>query len=108
MEAFLLNHIATIAGVLLGICYIPQIVKTYKTKNVDGMSVSFWAILNLALICLVINSIVVFQVTGAWGYMVTEIFNEGLAFVMLLMVIKYRKKETKVDNCCDIKIEEVK
>lgn len=88
---FLLNLLPTIAGVLLGICYIPQIIKTYKTKDVSSMSLSFWIILNFALSFLVVNSVVVFKTSGVWGYMVTEIFNEGLAFVMLAMVIKYRK-----------------
>lgn len=92
MENFLLNLLPSIAGILLGICYLPQIRQTLKTKNVDGMNLSFWIILNLALTCLLINSIVVFVKFGAWGYMVTEIFNVGLAFVMLMLVSKYRKK----------------
>lgn len=96
MENFLLNLLPSIAGILLGICYIPQIIKTYKTKNVEGMSVSFWAILNVALLCLVANAFVVYQKTHVWGYLVTECFNEGLALVMLIMVIKYRKKKSKV------------
>jgi uncharacterized protein with PQ loop repeat len=96
MENFLLNLLPSIAGILLGFCYIPQILKTYRTKNVEGMSVAFWAILNVALSFLLVNSIVVFQTSGVWGYMVTEIFNEGLAFVMLLMVIKYQDKSVKI------------
>jgi uncharacterized protein with PQ loop repeat len=93
MENFLLNHIATIATFFLTICYIPQIIYTYKTKDVTGIKLSFWVYLNIALTCLLINSIVMFVKFGTWGYMVTEILNEGLAFVMLLMVIKYRKKK---------------
>jgi len=93
LQEFLLNHIASIAGIILGICYLPQIYTTYKTKNVEGMALSFWVLLNIALSCLVVNSIVVYQLTGAWGYMVTEFFNEGLALVMLIMVAKYRKKK---------------
>lgn len=95
MTNFLLNLLPSIAGIFLGICYIPQIVKTVKTKNVEGMSVQFWIILNIALTMLVINSLVVFKTSGVWGYAVTECFNEGLAFVMLLLVLKYRKKAAK-------------
>jgi uncharacterized protein with PQ loop repeat len=98
MEHFLLNLLPTIAGVLLGICYIPQIIRTIKTKNVEGISLSFWIILNFALTFLVINAYVVWKVSGAWGYLVTEIFNEGLAFVMLILVFKYRKKNKKILN----------
>jgi uncharacterized protein with PQ loop repeat len=92
MQNFLLNLLPSIAGILLGICYLPQIAKTFKSKDVTGMSLAFWIILNLALSCLVVNAVIVFKTSGVWGYMVTEIFNEGLAFVMLLMVLKYRKK----------------
>lgn len=66
---------------------------TYKTKNVEGMSLAFWIILNFALSFLVINAIVVYITSGVWGYLLTEIFNEGLAFVTLMMVLKYRKKK---------------
>lgn len=92
MTNFLLNLLPSLAGIVLGICYVPQIIKTYKTKDVSSMSLSFWVLLNIALTFLVINSVVVFIHFGTWGYMVTELFNEGLAAVMLAMVIKYRKK----------------
>lgn len=95
MENFLINLLPSIAGILLGICYIPQIKKTYQIKNVEGMSLAFWSVLNVALTFLVINSIVVFLTTGYWGYMVTEFFNEGLALIMLILVLKYRKKGNK-------------
>lgn len=94
MMNFLVNLLPSIAGIILGICYIPQIKTTYLTKNVEGMSLAFWILLNVALTMLFINAIVVFINSGytVWGYMATELFNEGLAFVMLLMVIRYRKK----------------
>jgi uncharacterized protein with PQ loop repeat len=93
MIQFLLNILPTIAGILLGVCYIPQIMKTYKTKDVSSMSLSFWIILNCALLCLVVNAEVVFLTKGVWGLIATEVFNEGLALVMLIMVLKYRKKK---------------
>lgn len=94
MHNFLLNLLPTIAGILLGVCYVPQIVKTYKTKDVSSMSLAFWIILNCALSFLVINAIEVFITKGVWGLIATETFNEGLALVMLIMVITYRKNKT--------------
>lgn len=91
MLNFLLNFLPTVAGILLGICYIPQIMTTVKTKNVEGISLPFWIILNFALSFLVVNAVVVFLTSGVWGYMLTETFNEGLALVMLILVVKYRK-----------------
>lgn len=95
MEQVLLNLVPTIATVFLVIAYVPQVVQTFKTKNVEGINLSFWVLINIALTLMLINATKVFLMTGAWGYMVAEIFNEGLAFVMLVMVIKYSKKKEK-------------
>lgn len=91
MDSFLLNILPSIATVFLVAAYIPQVVHTYKTKDVSGVSLTFWILMNVALTCLLINSIVIFIQFGTYGYMVAEIFNEGLALVMLIMVLKYRK-----------------
>jgi uncharacterized protein with PQ loop repeat len=90
--AFLLNSLATVAGIVLAFCYIPQIKQTLKTKDVTGISLNFWIILCVALFLLTVNAGAVFFMTGVWGYLVTELFNLGLALVMLFLVIKYRKK----------------
>lgn len=92
MLNFLLNLLPTVAGILLGICYIPQIVKTFKTKDVKSISLPFWSILNVALLLMVVNAIVVFMTSGVWGYLVVEAFNMGLSFVMLILVLRYRNK----------------
>ncbi|MGM0846866.1 MAG: PQ-loop domain-containing transporter [Bacillota bacterium] len=91
----LLNVIPIIATVFLIICYLPQLFKTYQTKNVDDISFSFFLMLNIALTLLLINSILLFTQNGNFGYVVTYLFNEGLAFVMLMFIIKYRKKAAK-------------
>lgn len=92
MESVLLNLVPSIAGIVLAFCYIPQIMTTLKTKNVEGMDIRFWIILNIALLLLVINAVTIFVVHGTWGYMLTELFNLGLALVMMTLVLKYRKK----------------
>lgn len=92
MSGFLLDIIPSIATVFLVAAYIPQVIKTFRTKDVTGVSLPFWLLINVALSLLLINAITIYVKFGTWGYMVTEIFNEGLAFVMLVMVLKYRKK----------------
>jgi uncharacterized protein with PQ loop repeat len=92
MDKFLLDLLPMAATFFLTLCYVPQIIRTYKTKDVSSMSLSFWVMLNIALSFLLVNATVIYLKFGTWGYMVTEILNEGLAFVMLIMVIKYRKK----------------
>src|SRR5690625_4102197 len=87
----LLDYITIVATAFLTICYLPQIAKTFRTKDVSGISLPFWIFLNLALSLMLINSIVIYIEFGTWGYMVTEIINESLAFIMLVMVLRYRK-----------------
>jgi len=101
LEQFLLNILPTMATVLLVTAYIPQVVQTFKSKNVEGISLHFWILINLALTFMLINATKLFFMTGAWGYMVTEIFNEGLALVMLIMVVKYRKNIIKKKCNCN-------
>jgi uncharacterized protein with PQ loop repeat len=89
----LMNIIPTIATFFLIFCYLPQLIKTYRTKDVSSISLPFFIMLNIALTLLLINSILLFSQNGNWGYVVTYIFNEGLAAVMLIMILKYRKKQ---------------
>lgn len=91
IEGFLENGIASLATFFLVVAYIPQVIQTYKTKNVEGISLTFWLLISIALTLLLINSIVVFVKYGTYGYMITESFNSALAYVMLVMVVRYRK-----------------
>jgi uncharacterized protein with PQ loop repeat len=93
MDKILLDVLPLLATVFLTICYFPQIYRIHKTKDVSSMSLSFWIILNLALTCLLINAFVIFVKFGTYGYLITEILNEGLALTVLVQVIKYRKKD---------------
>ena len=94
MNTFLLDYLPIMSTVFLTICYLPQIVKTYKTKDVTSLSLPFWIFLNLALTCLLINAAVIYSLYGTWGYLLTEIINLGMALIMLIMVIKYRKNDS--------------
>ena len=64
----LLNIIPMIATVFLVICYFPQLHKTWKTKNVEDISFSFFLMLNVALTLLLINSILLYTQKGNFGY----------------------------------------
>ncbi|MBU8845740.1 hypothetical protein KNR15_20470 [Alkalihalobacillus gibsonii] len=96
MINFLLNWLPVLGTVFLTICYLPQIRKTFVTKDVNGMSVLFWLSLNVALIFMLVNAIMIFIKFGTWGTMITEALNEALALIMLIMVLKYRKNSSYV------------
>lgn len=93
MEALLLELLPLIATVFLTICYIPQIVRNYKTKDVSSLSLMFWILLSVALGLLWTNAFMIFTAFGTFGYLITETINLGLALVVLIQVIIYRKNK---------------
>lgn len=94
----LLNILPQIGTFLIGAMYIPQIIKTNKTKDVSGMSIWFWLMLVMALSVMTANALVVFLVYGTYGLLVTESVNLVLAIVVMWQVLKYKNNtrgETK-------------
>lgn len=89
---FLLEVLPVLSTFLLVMAYLPQLIKTYKTKNVEGISLMFWVLMNLALTFMLINALVIFLQFGTFGYLIVETFNEGMALMMLIMVVRYRNK----------------
>lgn len=90
------NTIVLIASILatplLTISYIPQILSLYKTGNTEGIDVRFWYILNTSLLMLFIMALDVFIKTGSVGLLIAQSLNLGLAIVVLIQVVYYRKK----------------
>lgn len=86
------NLIVTISGILsvavLSIAYIPQIVSLYKTKNAEGISTSFWFILDLSLLMLFILAID----SGQTSLIMAQGLNLLLALIVTGQVIYYKKK----------------
>jgi uncharacterized protein with PQ loop repeat len=91
-DKFLLDYLPIVATFFLTLCYVPQTIQTVKTKNVEGLNLWFWIFLNIALTFLLTNAYTIWGLFNTYGYLFAEILNEGLAFVMLALVIKYRKK----------------
>lgn len=86
------NIIVTISGILsvvvLSISYVPQIVSLYKTKNAEGISPSFWYILDLSLLMLFILAID----SGQTSLIIAQGLNLFLALIVTGQVVYYKKK----------------
>lgn len=95
MEFFLLNVLPQVGTLLIGAMYIPQILKTHKTKDVSGMSMAFWIMLVIALSVLTVNATTIFVMFGTFGFLITEIVNLSLAVIVLIQVLKYKNKGEK-------------
>lgn len=96
MQWLLNNALPLIATILLAYSYIPQLIKTYRTKSVDDVSPAFWWSISSALALMTVNAAYVYHLTGGYGYLITEIINLALAVTMLTLVIKYKRKGENV------------
>lgn len=91
LRFFAYNIGPTLATILISITYIPQIIKTYKTKSVKDLSIWFWIILNMFLFCMWTNSLFSLIDSKNIGYFITETINWTLAIVVFVQILIYRK-----------------
>lgn len=93
------TKIATvIASYIVVIAYTPQLWKSYKTKDVSGISLPFWILMNIFLFCMFNNATALWVTThsaGSFGYFITEGLNWGFAIAQLYFVVKYGKEDRK-------------
>lgn len=82
------NLINTLGAFFLVASYLPQITMLLKTKNSNGMSVSFWIILIIGMTGLLINMIISGASLMVW---LTQAINILLAAIVLVLVLRYRK-----------------
>lgn len=85
----------SLATILISIAYLPQIIKTYKTKSVDDLSLGFWVLIVGFLICMVSNATFLLITAAGLGYFLTELANFLLAAVVLGQIIYYKRKAKK-------------
>lgn len=95
MKYFLLNLLPLLSGIVLAFSYVPQIITTIRTKNVDGIDKNFWILITIALFGLTVSTGAVWYYTGSFGNFFTEMFNVSLAATMLVLVFRYKKRDKK-------------
>ena len=81
------NILIYFAGLLWGIELIPQVIKTLKTKNVEGISLAFYIICLMAYISYAIGN----TMLENWNILIAHIPSLILFTIMLVLVLKYRK-----------------
>lgn len=89
----LILQIASLSGgVLLALAYVPQILALYRNKTADGVSLSFWLILDSALLMLFITAVGGYMETGSLYMVSLQTVNLFLALVVTGQVIYYGGK----------------
>lgn len=80
--------IGWIATVSLGVCGIPQVVKTFRTKKADDISllfVGFWLVGEIAGVTYTILA------KKGWPLITNYSFNLTLLLLLISLIYKYRK-----------------
>ena len=82
--------IQTIAGFVLGVFYLPQILRLWKVKTTREISLWGWMVLLAGLSGMLANATHLYLTVGAWSYFVAEIINVFFCLVYVIEVIYIR------------------
>ena len=84
--------LSIIGGIFLAFAYVPQIISLYKTKSADGISLSFWLILDTSLLVLFLTALIGWLLGGSLYIAVLQAMNIILALIVTGQVLYYRKR----------------
>lgn len=84
-----------IASIVIVPAYLPQAIKTQKLKDVSGISIWFWILINIFLLCMWTNSLASYIYDGRLGYFITESLNWAFAIWVLGQVVVFGRKDRK-------------
>ena len=84
------NILQTLGSLTLLYSYVPQIGQLVRTKRSGDINTQFWAVLTFGLACISGNM----YISGVPIFiLLTQVFNTVLAFVTLMLVLKYKKNK---------------
>lgn len=89
----LFNTLQLIGGIILSIGYIPQIIKTIKTKSAEDFSALYFSSLVLGIFLMELYAIYNAIHGVAYMFLVTNSISLLLTDIMLVLTICYKKKK---------------
>ena len=78
-------------GVVMALCCIPQIIRLYKLKTAEEMSITYWAVANFS----VTQWLMYGWIIDSPSIIVTTIVDSTLCITILSQIIFYRMKHRK-------------
>lgn len=85
------NILIYTAGLIWAIELIPQLIQTKKTKDVKGISLTYFIFCLLAYMCYTVGNLILEN----WNIVLVHIPSIVLTLWMLSLIIKYRRKENE-------------
>ncbi len=87
MEIDAIEILGLIAAVLTTSGFMPQIIKTWKTKDVSSLSLPMYLVLCLGMILWLIYGIL----TKSLALVVANTVSSSLTFLLVIFIFKFRK-----------------
>lgn len=91
MEINYITTLGLVAGVLTTIAYLPQLIKTWKSKSADDLSWSMLIILCTGIVLWLVYGVYVHDVPIIAANIVTFLF----ASIILFLKVRYKKDIVK-------------
>lgn len=76
------------AGICTAISFVPQAVKTFKTRDIRGLSLGMYTIFNMGIMSWVIYGFYM----HSYQMMIFNLICLTFSFPIWVMILKYRKK----------------
>lgn len=89
VEKLFLTYLPAVGLVSMVISYLPQLLMTYTTHNVEGQSLSFWILLVVGLFSMLLQQIGFIKYKGVKEYtgLIFQTLNTILALAMLIGIV---------------------
>jgi MtN3 and saliva related transmembrane protein len=82
----MIDLVGALAAILTTCSFLPQAIKTFRTKDVSGISLAMYG----AFICGVALWLVYGVMLGAWPIIIANAVTLGLALSIFVMKLRYR------------------
>ena len=89
MEINSAEIIGLIAAVLTTSAFVPQVIKTWKSKDVEGLSLTMYSVFFVGIILWLVYGIMVESIAVILANVITAI----LAFILVFFKLKYHNKK---------------
>ena len=80
------DFIGSLAAVLTTSAFIPQVLQTWRTRDVTGISLGMYSAFTVGVALWLVYGILV----GAWPIIIANVITTTLASVVLVLKIKHR------------------
>ena len=83
--SFLIDTIGSVAAALTTLSFVPQAWKTFKTRDVSGISLGMYAAFTLGVALWLIYGLLI----GAWPVIIANVITLVLALAILWMKLRF-------------------